>query len=246
VNGVLMEIERLELAALPQQELRRMLAAGEKVLECVRVLRNTSDNIVGELLHDTETFYEWNHYPDGDVFDPRSNAQYYYHAHPKDQRPGEHGHFHTFLRPKGMPPGIEPAAVPDFEPPQGENDALSHLVAISCDKGGDPIKLFTTNRWVTGEVWYAAADVRRMLSYFVIDHVRPSWAVNLWLSNMLILFQPQIRALIEGRDRVVEEWVAAHPGSNVYEDRDLEVTTELAISVPDHIAAVRDALRKLG
>lgn len=238
-----MEIEPAELAALPEGQLERMLAAGEKVLECVRVLRNTGDNIVGELLHDVETFYEWNHYPDGDVFDPRSNAQYYYHAHPKDQRPGEHGHFHTFLRPKGMPPGIDPAPVPDFEQPEGENDALSHLIAISCDKQGNPIKLFTTNRWVTGEVWYSAADVCRMLNYFVIDHVRPSWAVNLWISNILILFGPQIRTLVTQRDRVVEEWAAAHPEENVYEDRNLEVTTECAISVPDHVAAVRDALK---
>ncbi|UCH75118.1 MAG: hypothetical protein JSU82_04525 [Rhodospirillales bacterium] len=241
-----MEIEAIELSELPERELRTMLAAGEKVTECVRVLGNTGDNIVGELLHDAETFYEWNHYPEGDVFDPHSNAQYYYHAHPRDQRPGEHGHFHTFLRPQGMPPGIEPAPLPDFEPPDGENDALSHLIAVSCDKKGQPIKLFTTNRWVTGEVWYAASDVCRMLNYFVIDHVRPSWAVNLWLSNLLVLFRPQIRALIEGRDEAIAAWEAKNPGVNVYEDRDLEVTTELSISVSDHISAIRDALKRPG
>lgn len=237
------EIETVELTRLPEPDLVRMLAAGETVQECVRVLGNTSDNIVGELLRGVETFYEWNHYPEGDVFDPRSNAQYYYHAHPKEERPGEHGHFHTFLRPRGMPPGIAPAPVPDFEQPEGDNDALSHLIAISCDKQGIPIKLFTTNRWVTGEVWYSAADVCRMLSYFAIDHVRPSWPVNLWLSNMLILFRPQIRVLIKRRDKVVEEWAAAHPGGNVYEDRDLEVTSELAISVPDQIKEIRGALK---
>lgn len=223
-----------------------MLTAGETVQECMRVLGNTADNIVGELLHGVETFYEWNHYPEGDVFDPRSNAQYYYHAHPKDQRPGEHGHFHTFLRPKGMPPGIEPAPVSDFEPPEGENDALSHLIAISCDNKGVPIKLFTTNRWVTAEIWYAAEDVCRMLEFFAIDHVRPSWAVNLWLSNMLVLFRPQICRLIRGRDEVVAAWTAEHPGENVYEDRELEVTTECGISLPDQISAVRSALDARG
>ncbi len=239
-----MEFDPADLAALPESELAGMLAAGEKVVECVRVLGNTGDNIVGELLHDVETFYEWNHYPEGDVFDPRSNAQYYYHAHPKDQRPGEHGHFHTFLRPKGMPPGIAPAPLPDFEPPKGENDALSHLIAISCDKQGTPIKLFTTNRWVTGEVWYVAEDVCRMLNYFVIDHVRPSWALNLWLSNMLVLFRPQIRALVSGRDKAIDAWAAEHPGDNVYEDRELEVATECEISVPDQIGAIRAALKR--
>lgn len=232
----------IDLSSLPRAELEAMLEAGGKVLESVRVLSNTGDNIVGELLSGSATFYEWNHYPDGDVFDPRSNAQYYYHAHPKDERPGEHGHFHTFLRPKGMPPGIEPAAVPDYKAPEGENDALSHLVAISCDKQGDPIKLFTTNRWVTGEVWYRAADVVRMLSYFRIDHVRPSWAVNIWITGMITLFRPQIRALVQQRDRVVDSWAAENDSNNVYEDRALEVTAECPISVADQIAALRKAL----
>lgn len=235
-------IEPVDFAALPGAELKAMMAAGEKVLECVRVLGNTYDNVVGELLRDSGTFYEWTHYPEGDVYDPVSHSQYYYHAHPKDERPGEHGHFHTFLRPKGMPTGIEPAPVPGFEPPEGENDALSHLIAISCDKQGNPIKLFTTNRWVTGEVWYAAGDVVRMFGCFKIDHVRPSWAVNLWLTNMMVLFRPQIRALIEARDEVIDDWARNHTGGDVYEDRGLEVASETAISVVDQIAAVRSAL----
>ena len=235
----------VDLSSLPRAELEAMLEAGERVLESVRVLSNTGDNIVGELLSGSATFYEWNHYPDGDVFDPRSNAQYYYHAHPKGERPGEHGHFHTFLRPKGMPSGIEPAPVPEYTEPEGENDALSHLAAISCDKQGDPIKLFTTNRWVTGETWYKAADVIRMLDYFQIDHVRPSWAVNIWVTNVMTLFRPQIRVLVQERDRVVDNWAAENDSANVYEDRALEVTAECPISVADQIAAVRKALEKL-
>lgn len=239
----MIDIEPVDYGALPKAELKAMLASGEKVQECVRVLDNTSDNVVGELLRDAGTFFEWNHYPEGDVFDPRSNSQYYYHAHPKEQRPGEHGHFHIFLRPKGMPPGMAPAPVEDYEEPDGENDALSHLIAISCDNQGAPVKLFTTNRWVTGETWYVAEDVCRMLNYFLIDHVRPSWAVNMWLSNMVTLFRPQIRSLVRARDIVVEKWVADHVGENVYEDRNLEVTTELEISVADQIGAVREALK---
>ena len=234
----------IDFSGTTRAELGAMLDAGAKVLESKRVLANTSDNVIGELLRDSATFYEWNHYPEGDVFDPHSNAQYYYHAHPKDERPDEHGHFHTFLRPKGMPPGIEPAPVPNYQALEGENDALSHLVAISCDKQGDPFKLFTTNRWVTGEVWYRAADVVRMLNYFQIDHVRPSWPVNIWITNMLILFRPQIRALIEERDHVVVDWAAENDSADVYEDRALEVTAECEISVEDQIAAVHAALKE--
>ncbi len=236
------DIEPVDFGALPASELEAMLAAGERVVESERVLKTTSDNVVGELLRDSGTFYEWNHYPDGDVYDPVSHSQYYYHSHPKDQRSDEHGHFHVFLRPKGMPPGIEPAPLDDYEPPEGDNDALCHLIAISCDQGGAPMKLFTTNRWVTGEVWYGAADVSRMLNYFLIDHVRPSWAVNLWVSGMVTLFRPQIRALITHRDSVVAAWAEDREGENVFEDRDLEVTNEITISVSDQIAAAQEAL----
>ncbi len=235
-------MEPVDFDDLPASDLEAMLAAGERVVESERVLKNTSDNIVGELLRDAGTFYEWNHYPDGDVYDPVSHSQYYYHTHPKDQRPDEHGHFHIFLRPKGMPPGIEPAPLEDYEPPKGDNDALSHLIAISCDPGGTPMKLFTTNRWVTGEVWYGAVDVCRMLNYFIIDHVRPSLAVNIWVSGMVGLFRPQIRALVMDRDAVVAAWAEDHGGDNVFEDRDLEVTNEESISVTGQIAGVREAL----
>lgn len=219
-----------------------MLEAGERVRECYRVLAKTDDNIVGELLKGAGTFYEWSHYPDGDVYDHDSHSQFYYHAHPADERPGEHGHFHTFVRPKGMPRGVAPADVPDFEPPEDPDDALSHLVAISMDAKGFPIKLFTTNRWVTGEVWYAADDVCRILPCFAIEHAQPSWPVNIWITNMLILFRPQIRRLIRARDVAIEKWVRSHPASNVFEDRGLEVTAELAINVERQIGAVKRAL----
>src|SRR3546814_8384282 len=119
-----------------------------------------SDNLVGELLKNNGTFYEWDHYPPGDVYDHETHGQYYYHAHAADQRfDGEHGHFHTFVRPKGMPPGVRPAPLPGFAAPADPNDALSHLVAIAMTPGGLPFRLFTVNRWVTGEVWYRAEDV---------------------------------------------------------------------------------------
>ncbi len=234
----------VDFDTLSDSELRAMRRAGEIVVDCHRVLAKTGDNIVGEILKDHGTFYEWDHYPPGDVYDFETHGQYYYHAHPPEERPGEHGHFHTFLRPKGMPPDVRPAPVPDFAMPEDEDDALSHLAAISMDARGFPIKLFTTNRWVTGEIWYSADDVCRMLERFEIDLAHPSWPVNLWITNMIVLFRPQIRLLLRRRDEVVEAWQRDHPESNVYEDRNLEVTSEVAISIDDQIRAIEDALAR--
>ena len=232
-----------DLSRQPRDALMRMVAAGERILECYRVLKKTQDNVVGELLRGQGEFFEWDHYPKGDIYDHVTHSQYYYHAHPTELRGGEHGHFHTFLRPKGMPPGIAPAPLPDLELPEDEDDALSHLIAISMNPAGYPIRLFTTNRWVTGEVWYVADDVIRMLDDFAIDLARPSWPANLWVSDMLRLFRTQTEVLIRRRDDAVAAWREGHAGSDVYEDRDFEIASSTSISVEAQMRRLREALK---
>jgi hypothetical protein len=235
--------EVVDLAALPRREIAGMAEAGGEIAEIRRVLGKTGENVVAEILRHQGAFYEWDHYPSGDVYDHESHAQYYYHAHPVDQRfDGEHGHFHTFLRPRGMPAGIRPAPIRDAPLPEDPNDALSHLIAISMDGEGEPFRLFTVNRWVTGEVWYEAEDVCRLLDGFEIGHAQPSWPTNRWITAMVTLFKPQIRTLVAARDRCVADWQSDHPDGDTYEDRDLEVTSYVDISVEQQLEAVRAML----
>jgi hypothetical protein len=234
------------LEQLDRDALEKMRVAGETALEIKAVLAKTGDNVVGELLRDKGTFYEWNHYPDGDVYDKDSGSQFFYHAHPADLRVGEHGHFHTFMRPAGMPDHVSPAEVTDFEMPDDPTDALSHLIGISMNEAGEPICLFTTNRWVTGEIWYKGEDVIELTGMFEITHAQPSWPVNRWLNAMVRLYAFEIAALIKERDGVVEKWVPApaEDGSapTVFEDRTLEVTSYKMISVPDRVDRIRAVL----
>ncbi|CAN0401406.1 unnamed protein product [Discosporangium mesarthrocarpum] len=111
---------------------------------------------------------------------------------------------------------------------------------------GLPICLFSTNRWVTGETWYRADDVCGLIDRFAIDHARPSWPVNRWITAMLQLFHPQAVALIRARDERVKEWADEKPGENAFEDRDLEITAVLDISIDDQMAAVQAALAAKG
>lgn len=232
----------VETANTSKADLERMGEAGRRALDCIRVLGKTNDNLVGEVLRGHGEFFEWDHYPKGDVYDWETHSQYYYHAHPVELRGGEHGHFHTFLRPKGMPQGVKPASLPDYEKPNDSNDDLCHLVAFSMDRAGLPTRIFTTNRWVTGESWYSADDVIKLLDRFVMDLAYPSWPVNVWISAMMQLFRPQIEALIRQRDEAVADWEAKHPGVNAYEDRDLEITSILNISVESRVAEIEKAL----
>lgn len=233
-----------DLSQLPLAQLQAMRQAGAEMLECRRVLARAGLNLVGEVLRDAlnrgETFYEYDHYPADDVYDGDSHAQYYYHAHRSEM--GEHGHFHTFLRPQGMPAGVGPLPHPAASAwPQGD-EALSHLVAIAMDAYGWPTALFTVNRWVTGEAWYDADDVTAMLERFRIDHASPSWPLNRWMNALFVLFRPHLRALLERRDQTVRDWAAAHPDTDVFEDRALDVTSRMPVAVEATLAQVEQAI----
>ena len=102
----------IDLRRFSRRQLERMAGAGREVAECESVLAKTGDTVVGELLRH-QPFFEWDHYPAGEVFDPESQALYYYHAHPSEQRDAEeHGHFHTFIRAIDLPQEIRPLLLP--------------------------------------------------------------------------------------------------------------------------------------
>ncbi len=230
--------------ALPTERLEEMAAAAAEIAECYRVLTKGGSNVVGELLRGQGTFTEWNHYPKGDVYDRDTHAQYYYHAHKQGLRGTEHGHFHTFVRVKGMPETMCPVDMPESVKRPIGKDALSHIIGISMDNAGYPFRIFTTNRWVTGESWYKADDVCRLIDLFVIDHAVPSWPANRWVTAMLRLFRPQIEWLLKERDDAAQVWQAGNPDAVVYEDRKFEVPSVADISVDDQARLVQQALEQ--
>lgn len=210
-----------DLARLPPARLAGMLAAGEEVLECYRVLRKAGLNVVGEVLRGTRKFREYNHYPKGDVYDRETRSQYYYHAHRGIT--GEHGHFHTFMR-------------------SDDAEGVVHLVAISMDAYGYPTGLFIPNRWVAAGDWYSVDDMLEMLPRFRIDHAWPSWPVNRWISAMMVLFAPCIEHLLVARDQTLSAWRAMRPGEDLLESRELEILAQTPISVDQTLSKIRSLL----
>src|SRR5690606_15221890 len=98
----------------------------------------------------------WAHYPEGDVYDPATGAQWYYHAHGPGEESGEHGHFHCFMRPAG---------------PDGP---AHHLAAVGVDAYGKPLRLFTVNQWVVGDDWLDAGATIPLIGKFDLHMPRPS------------------------------------------------------------------------
>ena len=145
-----------------------------------------------------------------------------------------------------MPAGFVPVPYSGETPPPAGDDAICHLIAVSMNAAGLPVGLFTTNRWVTAESFYTADDVIQLLGRFEVNHADPCWATNRWLTAMLRLFKPHIEQLIRERDQTIDAWQQAHPERDVFEDRELEVTSERAIDIDEHIAAIDAELAARG
>ena len=245
-----MNSDRGEGLRVSQAEIEQMIAAAEIIRDCRRDLAARNTDLVRQVTR-SSTICAWHHYPDGEVFDATSHAQYFFHVHAPDSRPpSERGHFHTFLRAEGMPSGVVPLLLPELAvadaavpPPQaaplkrGERDEVSHLIAIAIDVRGEPIRLFTTNRWVTGETWYPAEDVIKMLDHFVIAETEPSAVLNRWIGAVIHLFRPQVAALLRARDETVMAW-RRRRRTHVFEDPRLEITSSLDIALDTQLALV--------
>ena len=177
---------------------------------CEDVLAKAGLNVLTETFRDTQGVVAWDHYPQGDVFDPVTGSQWFYHCHPAEEGAAEHGHFHCFMRPEG-------AAGP-----------IHHLAAVGVDAYGRMLRLFTVNQWVVGDDWLDAEATIALLPRFDMQMPRPSYLVNRWLTAIFVAYEDEIAELIRERDRVLE----ARGGDAVREDRSLEVTSETRFPRP--------------
>ena len=233
------------LRQISRKRLTLMYEAAARAVECLEVLARGGKNPVTAVLNGAEAVEEWAHFPPGDAVDPDTDSQYYYHCHAAHERiAGEHGHFHTFLRPRKLFPTSAPVARADGGHAGKADDAacIAHLIGISSDASGGLVRLFTTKRWVTGETWFDAEAVIRMIDRFAMKTERPSRELNGWVTAIIATFRPQIEDLIRARDEKLAEFAAARPGSDVFEDRALQVTSEMPVNLLTQIRAFETIL----
>lgn len=194
--------------AMDDDERRRAL---QEALFCEQVLAKTKESVVLATLAGSADVKQWDHFPPGDVFDPESGAQWYYHSHPSpDAR--EHGHFHCFLR------------------PAGKDGPIHHLVAIGVDSKGRLLRLFTVNHWVTGDDWLPATALEPFLARFDVHLNRPSYLVNRWLTGVVRLYEDEIRALLHERDAHLARYAEQTRQAGL-DDRSLEVLSSLPVDL---------------
>jgi hypothetical protein len=202
------------VAAVCSRELHTLRQAAEELLEVMQTMQLRGRNAVTELLDDAAPMLEWQHYPADDATDPVSGYRWYYHSHADTQRADEHGHFHVFASAAGA--------------------GYTHLVALSMSATGLPLRAFTTNRWVTNEVYAPARRVLSQVRRFAMGRPRQLLLVHRWLGAMLSLFRPQIGWLLEQRDRRLEAASARRP--NVFEDRRTKLLSQCSLDLPAQFA----------
>ena len=130
------------------------------------------------------TFVRWAHYPRQDVDDDMHGTRFFYHAHePEEMLAQEHGHFHIFARTRRKPLA-----------------RYAHVVGVSIDARGTPLRLFTTNQWVTGEDWASATDLARVIQRFRLQTAGRLAPVARWVNGMMEFYASQLVALLHERD----------------------------------------------
>ena len=170
-----------------------------------------------------DPFVAFRHYPDEDAWDEASRAQFYFHAHDSGTRAVEAGHVHCFHRPGG----------------RHSEAAPHHLVAIALDATGRPAGLFTTNRWVTEEVFLPAPAARDVAARYAPGGGDVASRV---VAGVFGLYRDEILDLLDARDAVLAERRRVRPDADPLEDLDLEILSHRAIDLEATLAELRRTL----
>ncbi len=169
-------------------------------------------NPVLEVLNNNPQIKQEVKYPEGFLRFNQAGWRAFYHCHAnqKDIKhlfKNEHGHFHIFA------------------PASPQSDNWSHLVALSMDEFGQPIRWFMVNHWVSGETWLEADLLARQLQ--TIPFAEQTSILEQWLMSMLVVYQSEIFGLLNERDHVIK----SKEDEDCKQDRSLYLLAEQEIKL---------------
>ena len=211
------------MRAEPRARKEQMLEAAEDVLRSIQAYSRRGTSVLADVLGKHTQFEEWAHYPQNDAVDANTRYRFYYHAHAASERMrGEHGHFHVF--------GPAPISRRPSNAIAKPGSDYTHIVGISVDERGFPIRLFTTNRWVTAEQWLPAASVIRSMHRLDLGRTRPLRAAR-WVQGVVRLFPVQIAAIIRHRDDRIARKACHTDLERLFEDRRSHILSQCRVDL---------------
>lgn len=176
--------------------------SAEALIEATLAMHGAGKPLMRLVLPEGGEPEQWAHYPPDDAISPASRSRYFYHCHPPEERgDGEHGHFHLFLPLSLFAEEDVRCAPTDDDDDRAE---VVHIAALSVDMQGVPLRLFTTNRWVTDEWLYPADAIAAVINHFDLEGADGDPHVNQWLSAFVALARDLIIDLLHQRDAVLE------------------------------------------
>ena len=213
-----------------------MLRHAKKLLTAQQqMISDKGTSILHYTLQNKKQHESMRHYPKGDRIDHQTGSQYFYHCHREDLERGEHGHFHCFLRYKQIPAHIKPTLLTDWD--KYIDNPMTHVVAIAMDRLGQPIRLFSVNRWVSSEIWYDAKHASKFTTRFKMSLTDdPYWQfLDQWIESMIHLFAPQIAWVYTQRDAAIKAHQQNNPDESVYENEHIEELSSIGIDLTQQV-----------
>lgn len=195
-----------------------MSEAAESLLHCLLEMGEQGSNPVLEVIEHQATIQQEIKYPAEHLQFKGTGWRAYYHTHANNPDINhlfekEHGHFHIFVSDE-------------------DSQNWSHLVALSMDEYGQPLRWFMLNHWVTGETWCDAGVFNKILDQ--IPYREQETLVEVWLLALVSLYQSEIKDLLQERDQA--------PGINSNEalrqDRTLYLLAEKNIDIKQKLESI--------
>jgi len=215
-----------EVRALDGTRLERMQSAAHDLIHCLEEFASRGEVPLAAVVRESGAPCLWQHYQ-GNAASPLGEQphelHYYYHSHAvTGALRQEHGHYHLFAQ-----LGADDGGTPRY----------THIVAIGVDARGLPLRLFTTNRWVTDETWLPADKVIALSERIASASETASDSVERWLRAQLGVFAPQIAALLRHRDHRIGRRMHGGRRPGLLEDRRMHVLSQCRVSVQHQLTA---------
>ncbi len=212
--------------ALDEARRARVRDAAHAVIDCLQDFADRRQVPLAATVVGDHAPCLWQHYTGtnpGTLDDRPHVLHHYYHSHPvSGARDDEHGHYHLFAQ----------LGTGDDNAPQ-----YTHIVAIGVDARGLPLRLFTTNRWVTGERWLPADTVMAHAERIVAEGPSGNDPTERWLHAQLGIFAPQIAALLHHRDARIDARRRGRHRPGILDDRRMHVISQCSVSVEHQLSA---------
>ena len=204
-----------------------------RLVEALTALEGRGQNLVTALVGGN-AFVEHQHYPEDEVLDPVSHAQFFLHAH---RGHGESAHIHCFLRADAFAGRY----LPRFsfrDKPAG----ITHVAALALDGNGRPAGFFTANLWVTEDDWYGADALIDCLGCLSWNHAPGPHAVNAALTALFVMYRPVLEDLLRQRDRRLDA-LNGHPyGARELTDETCDILSRVDIDLEQTLAEMRSEI----